>query len=448
MNRISVVLAVVCWFTVAHSLHAGDLETEKLDNWHQWRGPLATGVAPHGNPPTTWDESTNIKWKVEIPGDGDATPVIWGNKVFIVTAVPTERKEEKPPAEVKEVPGGNPFKIERPTNFHKFIVMCFDRQTGNKLWEKLATEQVPHEGHHKDHGFASSTPTTDGQHLYVSFGSRGFYCYDMDGNLKWERDLGDLFIIRWFGETVTPVLHGDNLVVTWDHEGGSALYVLDPKTGETKWQVPREEHTSWATPLVIDYNGRTQVIVSSNLKVRAYDLADGKVIWECGGQTLACIPTPVANDHLVFVMSGYPGNALYAIPLDSEGDITGTDKIAWKTNEKITPYCPSPVLTSNGLFFNKTNAAILACLNPENGEKLIINQRIPGVKNIYASPVAAAGRIYFVGRDGATTVIADSTDFQVLSENKLDNDIDASPAIVGSELFLRGRSKLYCISEQ
>jgi outer membrane protein assembly factor BamB len=430
---------------LAGAVFAGDFENDRVNNWHQWRGPEANGFAPAADPPVNWGPETNVKWKVDVPGKGESSPIVWGDRIYITTAVETDRKEEKPPAETLEAPGGNPFKIERPTNYYQFLVLCYDRKTGKLLWQQVAAEQVPHEGHHKDHGFASPSPVTDGRHVYTSFGSRGIYCWDMEGKLKWGRDLGDLHMYRFFGEGSSPVLDGRTLIVNWDHEGDSFLYALDAETGKTKWQVPREPHSSWSTPLVVDWGGRKQVVVNSNSKARGYDFETGDVLWECGGQTRAIIPCPVAYEGLVFLMSGYPESALVAVPLDARGDITGSEKIAW-SRKQDTPYCPSALLYDGKLYFNKSNQAILTCLDARTGQPIIEKKRLPDLSNIYASPVAAPGRIYFTGRDGTTLVLAPGAELKVLATNKLDEAIDATPALVGNEIILRGKEHLYCIS--
>lgn len=440
--RTTLCFALVTVFAVP--VIAGDFDKQRSDNWHQWRGPEGNGFAPAANPPLTWGPQSNIKWKVPIPGRGESTPVVWGDRVFLTTAVETDREEEQAPEEEANAPGGNPFRIARPTTYHKFVVQCYDRNSGKLLWERVATEQVPHEGHHKDHGFASPSPVTDGKHLYTSFGSRGIYCWDMDGKLIWQRDLGDLRMYRFFGEGSSPVLEGDTLIVNWDHEGDSALYALDALTGETKWRVAREEQSSWSTPIVVEHDGRKQVVVNSSTKARGYDFKDGNVLWECGGQTQAIIPVPIVHEGLVFLMSGYPKSALVAVPLDAEGDISGTEQIAW-SRDKDTPYCPSALLYDGKLYFNKSNRAILTCLDAQTGEPIIEKKRMPDLSNIYASPVGAAGRIYFTGRDGTTLVLADGPELKVLATNELDEGIDASPALVGDQIFLRGKEHLYCI---
>jgi outer membrane protein assembly factor BamB len=441
--RTALMTALMCWLVLP--AFAGDFDDNRLSNWHQWRGPEANGFAPTADPPTTWDQETNVKWKVAVPGQGESTPIVWGNRVFITTAIETERQEEQAPDEEAKAPGGNPFRIQRPKNYHQFVVQCYDRENGGLLWQQIATEQLPHEGHHKDHGFASPSPVTDGKFVYASFGSRGIYCWDVEGNLRWNRDLGDLRMIRFFGEGSSPVLDGETLIVNWDHEGDSFLYALDARTGKTKWQTAREEGSTWSTPLVVEFEGRKQVVVNSNTKARGYDFESGEVLWECGGQTRAIVPCPIAREGLVYLMSGYPASALVAVPLDSSGDITGTEKIAW-SRDRDTPYCPSALLYDGKLYFNKSNRAILTCLDARTGEAIIEKQRLPDLMSVYASPVGAAGRIYFTGRDGTTLVLADGPEIEVLATNKLDESIDASPALVGNEIFLRGKEHLYCIS--
>lgn len=441
--RTTLLLALVA--SLAWPAFAGDFDENRRSNWHQWRGPQANGFAPAADPPTTWDQNTNVKWKVAVPGQGESTPIVWGDRIFLTTAIETERQEEKPPDETAEAPGGNPFKIERPTRYYQFVVQCYNRENGRLLWQQIATEQVPHEGHHKDHGYASPSPVTDGQFVYTSFGSRGIYCWDMEGKQRWSRDLGDLHMYRFFGEGSSPALDGETLIVNWDHEGESFLYALDARTGQTTWQVAREGGSNWSTPLVVEFNGKKQVVVNANTKARGYDFVTGRVLWECGGQTRAIIPCPVVHEGLVYLMSGYPASALVAVPLDSTGDITGSEKIAWSRNED-TPYCPSALLSGGKLYFNKSNSAILTCLDARTGQPIIEKQRLPDLKNIYASPVGAAGRIYITSRDGTTLVLADGPEIKVLATNKLDESIDASPALVGKEIILRSKAHLYCIS--
>lgn len=406
-------------------LSGGDSRVAAEANWPHWRGPLANGFSPDADPPLKWDAQTNIQWKTPIPGRGNATPIIWQERVFVLTAAPNESGE---------------------AGAYDFIVMCLDRNTGDVVWQRAAVTAVPHERLHPTNTYASASPTTDGERLYVSFGSHGIYCYDMDGNLVWDRDLGDMQTRREFGEGSSPTLYKDSLVVNWDHEGPSFITVLDARTGQPRWRRDRDEVTSWNTPLVVEAAGRTQVIVNATNRARSYDLETGDLVWECGGQVANCIPSSVVLDDVVYCVSGYRGSALYAIPLDSRGDVTDSPSLAWVHREG-TPYVPSPLLYGDRLYFTKSNNGIVSCLSAETGEPLIDQKRLPGTGDIYASPVGAAGRVYITGRGGTTVVLRHADQLEVLATNSLDEPVDASPALAGNQLFLRAESNLYCIAE-
>jgi outer membrane protein assembly factor BamB len=440
MRKITFVLGL-CLFSVSARVGADDFAVRRDQNWHQWRGPLAGGVARHGQPPVTWNETTNLKWKTKIPGEGSSTPIVWENRVFVVAAIETDRVAPKPP---KPHPTA---KTQQPSHIFQFAVICLDRTTGNILWRRTACEDVPHEGRHPTNSFASASPTTDGRYLYVSFGSRGIYCFDLDGNFQWKRDLGNMRTRYGWGEATSPVIHGESIVVNWDHEDQSFIAVLDAQSGKTKWKVDRDEPTTWATPLVTEHKGRKQTIVNGTNRVRSYDLATGKIIWQCGGQTLNAIPSPVLSNGVVYCMSGYKGSAAYAIPLDVTGDVTDSDKIIWK-HDTGTPYVPSPIIYGDRMYFTYLNSNVLSCLEVATGKPVFQRKRIPGLSNVYASPVAADGRIYFVGRNGTTVVIKHDTTLKVLATNRLNEPIDASPAIAGNQLFLRGTKHLYCFESQ
>lgn len=437
--------ALTALFVTTGTGLAADFEAEKADNWHQWRGPDANGVARQADPPLEWSEQKNVAWKVPLDGHGSSTPIVWGHKVFLLTAIDTGKVDPDLPK--PEDQPERPFGITFPNTHYQFVVLCLDRRTGKELWRRVAIEKIPHAGHHGDNSFASASPTTDGERLYVWFGSAGFFCYDLAGELLWQRDLGNATMRRSFGEASSPVVHGDRVLLTRDQEDQSYLVALDTRTGETVWQVNRDEVSAWATPLVVEHNGRTQVITNASKRVRSYDLADGTLIWECGGQVGNVTPSPVANAETVYCMSGYRGNALFALPLDATGDITGTDKIVW-SQDRGTPYVPSPLLYDGLLYFNQSNNAILSCVDAETGDTVIDRTRLPDVRRIYASPVGAAGRVYFMGRDGEALVLEHGTEFKVLATNRLDEGMDASPAIVGKQILLRGQKHLYCISSQ
>jgi outer membrane protein assembly factor BamB len=440
LRKAAFLLLIAC--LPVRTARADDFSQVRLANWHHWRGPLANGTAPQADPPINWDEKTNIRWKVPLSGKGSASPIICGDRVFVLTAVKTDRV-----ATADELPKPDPkfpTKTSPPPNFYKFLILCFDRNTGKLLWQQTAAERVPHEGHHPTHSYAAGSPTTDGRFLYVSFGSFGIYCYDFEGKLIWQRDLGRLNTRLGWGEAVTPVIHGDSLLLNWDQEADSALYCLDPKTGATKWRVDRNEKTSWNTPLVVEHNGGFQVIVNASERIRSYDLATGKELWECGGMTVNAIPSVVAGDGVVYCVSGYKGSAAVAIPLDAKGDVTDSSKVLWR-HTKGTPYVPSPLLVGNRLYFTQENSALLTVLDTKTGKAILNQERLPNQTSFYSSPVAAEGRIYLADQQGSTLVLKQSDKLEVLSRNQLDDHFDATPALVGRQLFLRGEKFLYCI---
>jgi len=441
MKRLILKVVIVILF-VRVSIAAAD-STEMLDNWPAWRGPLVNGVAPNADPPVRWSTSENIRWKLDLPGQSNATPIIWGDRVFVITAAESERTVDQLSAQKAEPPGG--YRTTRPKNYYQFRVYCINRKTGKILWQRMAVESVPHEGHHKNNTYASGSPATDGKRLYVTFGSHGLFCYDLDGKPIWQRDLGDMITRFGWGEGASPAVYGDVLTVNWDHEGSSAVYVLDAATGETRWRQNRDEETTWGTPLIVKHRGSEQLILNATRRVTSYDLASGKVLWECGGQTAVPISSPVALDDMVICMTGYRASAAYAIPLVSTGDITGTDSIRWSYNRN-TPYVPSPLLYGQRLYFTKVNQAVLSCLDAKTGKPLMEAVSLPDLRELYASPLGAADRIYFVGRGGTTVVIKNQPRLEVLAVNRLDDPIDASPAAAGKELFLRSKKRLYCIA--
>jgi outer membrane protein assembly factor BamB len=432
------------------------------DNWPQWRGPLATGASPTANPPTKWSESENVKWKVKLPGQGNSTPIVWDKVIFIQAAMPSSQVEAARAEADGQGAAAIPVLLQNqsqrrgpggfgggaaPTEKYQFVLLCLDRDTGKTLWGKIVREEVPHEGHHQDHGYASYSPVTDGTLVFAYFGSRGLHCYDMQGNLKWEKDFGRMQTKMGFGEGSSPALHGDTLVIDWDHEGDDFIVALEKTTGKELWRTPRDEDTTWSTPLVVEHNGRAQVVVNATRKVRSYDLKTGKQLWEVGGMTANAIPSPVAGDGLVYVTSGFRGAALLAIDPGRTGDLTGTDAIKWSYN-RGTPYVPSPLLYDGRIYVFSGNNAVLTCFDAKTGKVLIDSKRVDDLEGVYASPVGAAGRIYMVGRNGTTVVAKASAPLEVLASNALDDRIDASPAVAGKELFLRGHRYLYCIAKE
>ncbi len=407
-------------------------------DWPQWRGPAATGASATAKPPLEWSEAKNVRWKVELPGRGTSTPVVWGDRVYVLTAAPVG----------VELGASHDARGTRGQIVpHRMMVMALDRKTGKTIWERTARQETPHEGYHNQFGtWASSSAVTDGSVIVASFESRGIYAYDPAGKLLWEVDLGDKKMRNEFGEGSTPALFGDRVVVVWDHQGESFIAALDKMTGKEVWRKKREEVDSWGTPLVVEHAGKAQVVTGAMNRIRSYDLASGDIVWETAGLTMNPIPSPVHADGIVILMSGFRGNSLKAVRLaEAKGDITGTPAVVW-THDRDTPYVPSPLLYQGTLYFLKGNTGVLSALDAASGKPHYQLQRIEGAPNVFASPVGADGRVIVLGQDGTAAVVKHGPSYELLATNKLDDKFDASPALVGNELYLRGYRYLYCVA--
>jgi outer membrane protein assembly factor BamB len=437
-------LLAICGLIASATL-AADGHGDAANNWPAWRGPLATGVAPTADPPLTWNEAdgTNIRWKTEIPGRGHSTPIVWEDRIFLTTAV---QVGDAIPPRPSTAPGNHDNLPV--THRHKFVALAVDRTNGKILWQKTLSEAVPHEQGHYTGSLASNSPVTDGEHLFVFFGSFGLYCLDLDGGLIWKAGFGPMQSLHGHGEGSSPVLYKDTLVVNWDHEGQSFIVALNKRTGKERWRIERNEVTSWASPIIVEHDGKPQVIVSGTSRVRGYDLASGKVIWECGGLSSNIVASPVSADGMVFAGSSYDKRALLAIHLDgAAGDITTTDRVAWR-RIRGTPYVPSPLLYDGGLYFLTHYQGILSRVEARTGKDQPGAFRLDGIGNVYSSPVAAAGRVYVTDLDGNTIVIKSGVAPRRLALNHLSEPISASAAIAGRQLFLRGEKHLYCLEEK
>jgi outer membrane protein assembly factor BamB len=412
-------------------------------NWPEWRGLYNSGAVAGGNTPIEFSETKNVKWKIEIPGKGHATPIIWGDQIILQTAVATGKKVEKPDTTNTE----NRMAPSQTEFVHEFKVISVDKTSGKIIWQTAVTEELPAERTHELGGWASNSPVTDGENIFAYFGSRGLYCLDMKGNVKWERDFGQMEIVASFGEGNSPAVSKDKIFVQWDHQQKSYLYALDKKTGKEAWTAERDEITSWATPLIVEVNGKTQVVTSATNKVRSYDAETGEIIWECTGMTRNVIPNPMYADGILYLMSGFRGNAIKAVDLaKAKGDITGTATILWEYNQDA-PYTPSPVLMDGKLYFLKANNGVMTCLDARDGKVIYSNQKLDGISNIFSSPTGNKDKIY-IAATNVINVVKAGPEFSILAKNTLDDTFHASPVIVGNDLFLRGFKSLYCISEK
>jgi outer membrane protein assembly factor BamB len=401
---------------------------EAKDAWRQWRGPNNNGVA-ESDAPLNFSDTENVKWRISIPGKGNSTPVISDGSIYVTTAVVSDKDD-----------GTADFPL------YDFLILAINKETGTEIWRRTATSAKPHEGHHRRYGsFASNSPVTDGEILIASFGSRGVYAYGMDGELLWKKDLGLLHMRLAFGEGIAPVLHGDSLIIQNDHEGESYLVVLDKRTGEEKWRAGRDERSSWPQPIVVEHDGREQLVTSST-RMRSYDFRTGELIWEAGGLGGNAIPAVInVNNEMVIAMTGYRDPNLLAVRLGGTGDITdNTDYIKW-TNQKGNAYSASPVLHEGILYF-VTDRGLVNAFDAVTGEKFYHQQRLPETYTFKASPVASNGKLYLASEEGDVIVLKMGKQYEVLAVNPMGDEMFvSSPVIVDSKLYLRSQDELFCI---
>ena len=435
-RRIS--LAVIVGITLTVNALAG--------NWPQWRGPDGSGISNEKNLPSEWSPTRNIKWKTPIDGRSHSSPIVWGNRVFLTTAI-----------EGPVVPGAKAVKhvVEGDKEFlhpdsvgadrkHTFKVIALDRETGKILWQSTAWEGTPYDNRHRKSSYAASTPATDGKLVYAFFGTEGLYAYDFKGNLAWKTQLGNLGTVG-MGTGTSPILFGDLVIVQCDEENGASSFIvaLDKKTGKEVWKTARKVQVSWATPLLVKTATRTELITSGTETVISYDPATGKELWRHKGVESNAIPSPVANNEMVFLVAGFPAKIALAIRLGQNGDLTGTPNVPWKY-EKGTAYVPSPIVYGDYLYLT-TDRGILTCIDTKTGEVKYEGGRIPIPATFTASPVAFEGKILMTSEDGDTFMVKAGPKHEVLGTNSVGEPVYASPAIADGRIFIRGEKNLYCI---
>jgi outer membrane protein assembly factor BamB len=399
-------LSVSLWF----------ISFSRAADWPGWRGPNGTGVSPEKNLPVKWSATENVRWKVPLQGAGVSTPIVSKDHVFLTAS---EGRNDK------------------------LLMLAFDRQSGKSLWTARFFGSAQPEGFFAPGGMAVPTPATDGQSVYALFGTGDLVSVDFDGKPVWIRSLAEEygpFRNRW-GMSASPILVGDLLVVLVDHFGQSYLLGVDAKTGVTRWKTNRDATVNWSSPTSVKINGKTQLVVSGTYTIKGYDAANGKELWTTDGMTQQCIPTPVADNGLVYAVSGRKGVTM-AIRLDGAQGVLSAQDIAWQSN-RGAPYVPS-ALCFGGQYYLVDDEGFGTCLGAATGKELW-RERIGG--RFHASPVAGDGKIYYTNLQGVTAVVKPGSKFELLGRNNLGETIVASPAISQGALFIRGEKHLYCIGE-
>ncbi len=414
------------------------------EHWPQFRGPASSGVSDGSGLPDAWSASENVAWKTKIPGRGWSSPVVWGERVFITSAI----QEEGEPEAAKK---GLYFGGNRPPQkkSQRWTVYCLDWNTGKILWERTAGNGVPKHGHHLKNTFASETPATDGERLYAYFGCLGLFCYDFAGKELWSRKWGDFATRFNWGTAASPVVYGDRVYVVNDNEEESFLAAVDKKSGEQVWRVVRKEKSNWATPLVWENEKRTEIVTPGTGKIRSYSL-DGTLLWELGGMSMITIPTPCASRELLYVSSGYVADwkkPVFAIRPGAAGDIslksgeTSNRQVAW-CQKSAGPYNPSPLLYGDHLYV-LYDRGLLACYDARTGKEVYGKTRVaPKAEAFTTSPWACDGKLFCLSEEGDTFAVQAGREFKLLRTNSVGEMCMATPALARGSLVLRTETQV------
>ncbi len=421
-------------------------------DWPSFRGIDARGIGLGAEPPITWDVTggQQVRWRVPIAGLGHSSPVVWGDTVCATTAV-----SGTPDAELKVGLYGDITSVQDATE-HRWDVMCFDTASGALRWQRTAKTGVPQVKRHPKSTHASSTLATDGRHLVAFFGSEGLYAYDLDGRLLWQKDFGLLdsgfFMVpdaQW-GFASSPVIHDGRVIVQADVQKGSFVAAFDVRTGRELWRTPRADVPTWSTPAVVTFGGREQVVVNGWKHIGGYDLETGEEIWRMIGGGDIPVPTPIVADDLVFITNAHGKAApIYAVRPTASGDITLEDgassstHIAW-SYMRDGAYMQTPIAYEGLLYVCRDNG-VLSVFDAKTGTRHYQSRLGDGRTGFSASPVAAAGRVYFTSEDGDVFVVKAGTTFEILARNPLGEVAMATPAISDGRFIFRTRGHLVSI---
>ena len=443
----------------------------RADDWPGFRGQGGCGVSAETGLPARWGAEENVAWKAKVPGYGWSSPVVWGDKVFVTTAVSDKQAKPGgfgggfpgggfPPRGGRRgsggFPGGRGTGGRAPAAVYRWEVYCLNKADGKVLWQQVAREARPAVGVNSFNTYATETPVTDGERLYAYFGNTGVFCYDLAGKLLWKKGLGAYRMQLGHGTGSSPALGGERLFIQCDNEEKSFLVALDKKTGKELWRVDRPERSTWSTPLVWKAKGRTEVVCGGARKVRSYDPATGKQLWELGGMTAACQASPVADaERLYFGTSLRPSGAgpLYAVKAGAAGDITlkeGEESnagVAW-VRARSGPALASPLLYQGYLYVLEQRGGFLSCYGAKTGQPAYSKQRLPGGRGFTASPWAYEGKVFCLADDGKAFVVRAGPEYKLLGTNALNGETCwATPAVAGGALILRSVDYLYCLKK-
>jgi outer membrane protein assembly factor BamB len=435
--------------------------SQKASDWPQFRGPENNMIATGTNYPTEWNDSLNVKWTSDLTGDGWSSPIVFGDKIYLTSAV----LEKAAPAQIQPTPPPTPSAPGTPPppkpednsymqEVYRWELTCFDLKTGKELWKQVAHSGNPNIKKHAASTYACETPVTDGKRVYAYFGMTGVYCYDLDGMLLWQKDLGVFKTQNDWGTGSSPVIYKDVLYIQVDNEENSFMVALDAKTGNEKWRVNRDEKTSYSTPVIWNNKLGTE-LVTLGKSARAYDPETGSLIWEFSMGEGSAIPSPVYdNDHIYLGKSGGPNKPgkLFSVKAGSKGDITPADSglvsrgIEW-TLRATGVSNPSPLLLDGLLYLVSGRGGEIYCLDASTGAQ-VYKEKMEKVGACWSSPWAFNNQIYFYDEKGNTNVFQAGKEFKVVSQtNRIDDKFWASVAISDDAFIFRGAKKLYCVKK-
>ena len=426
--------------------------TINAQNWPAFRGVNASGVGEGAKPPITWDveKATNVLWRTAIPGLSHASPIVWGNQIYLITAISADTK-------AGFIAKDRGISLSNDLAPHTWMIYALDKQSGKILWSNKAYEGVPRAKRHVKATQANSTPVTDGRYIVALFGSEGLNCYDTKGKLLWKQDLGVLNPGLWddkessWGHSSSPVIYRDLVIVQADGHKQSFIAAFNLKDGKQAWRVERNEITSWATPTIYQGKDRTELIVNGGRYIRGYDPLTGKELWRFSdNDTQVKMQAPLIAHDLIYITGGYPpGRTMYAFRPGAVGDISlksGEDKnafVAWSTN-KGSPYTATPIIYGD-LFYTLADNGVFSSYDAKTGE-VVYQQRLP--TSFSASPIAADGRLYLSSEDGDVFVVKAGRQYELLSRNTMGQPVMATPALSQGMLIVRGQDAIYALGER
>ena len=452
MKALNIILPLLTVFFISHTTLSGQIDPER--QWPAYRGYMSSGVLDNANLPETFDfaKNLNIRWKVDIPGMGISSPVIWGDMLFITTAVSADDKAGFKPGIYGDV---------RPVNdksVHEWKVICINKNNGRTIWEKTAYIGVPKIKRHPKSTHANTTVATDGKFVVVFFGSEGLYCYDMNGKLQWQKDFGTLKSVfftmpgaEWEFAS-SPVIHEGKVIIQCDVLENSFLAAFDVASGKEIWRTPRDEYPGWCTPNIYSNGSRTIIAINGYKHRGGYDLATGKEIWKMSGGGDIQIPTPVIGDDLVYFNSAHgPSSPIIAVRKNATGDITLKDGetsnagVQWSI-PRGGSYMQTLLLYHERLYNTNWNG-VINCLDPQTGKE-IYEAKLGRSESFIASPVASDGRIYIVSEEGIVYIIKDGDEFKQLAEIPMNDICMTAPAITDGMIFFRTQHHLIAVGSK